>query len=100
MGQSTASGTVSRPAASSSPFSVSLTVPSPPTATMRRAPSASAPRASSVAWPGALVKRGSKAPSRAVSSARICTQRLAAPPLFAAGLMMTAKAWFSFIIQY
>ena len=64
-GQSTASGSLRRPDGSSRPFRVSFTVPSPPTATKRRAPSASAVRARCVAWPGASVKRGSKGPSRA-----------------------------------
>jgi hypothetical protein len=38
MGQSTASGSLRRPDGSSRPFRVSFTVPSPPTATKRRAP--------------------------------------------------------------
>ena len=43
-----------------------------------------------VAWPGAAVKRGWKGPRRRASSAPIAGQRLAAPPLWAAGLTITA----------
>ncbi len=53
----------------------------------RRTPSA---RASALAWPVTVVKRGSNGPSRAVSSASIANQFLAVPPLSAAGLTITA----------
>src|SRR5581483_4820849 len=68
------------------PFTTSFSVPSPPTATTRAAPPATALRASSVSWPGR--SENSVSPASPSCSARwaSCGQRRPVRPLSDAGL--------------
>src|SRR5438105_10185165 len=76
----------STPSRSAMPFTTSFSVPSPPTATTRRAPPSTAPRASSIKCPGCSEK--SVSPSSPSADARRASsgQRFPVAPLLDAGL--------------
>src|SRR5438552_1210883 len=78
----TASSTPSRPA---TPFTISLTVPSPPTATRRRAPLPAASFARSTRCPGRSERNVSPMSPRSAASCAISGQRLPVAPLSDAG---------------
>src|SRR4051794_8550771 len=75
------------------PFTTSLSVPSPPTATTSSAPRATASRASSIRWPGCSER--SVSPCRPSADARRASsgQRLPVAPFPEAGLTRKTVVW-------
>ena len=86
---SSASGAIAEPP-SKNPFTTSLTVPSPPTATTRRGPPRRPARASSVAWPGRSVRTVSASTPSDESVPASFSQSRPTAPLRAAGLTITS----------
>ena len=76
------------PLAPTRPLTTSCTVPSPPTATTTSAPAMLASRASSVACPGASVRRSSTRRPRRCASATSSGHSCPVLPLAEAGLMI------------
>src|SRR3954470_2667156 len=77
---------VAVPPARCSPFTASLRVPSPPTATTRSAPPRAACSARSIRWPGRSEKSVSPASPRPAARCASSGQRLPVAPLLDAGL--------------
>jgi hypothetical protein len=85
---------------SKKPFATSDTVPSPPTATISRAPSRSAARVSSDACPAASVARTSRSSPHAAAARAISGQRRAVRPWSEAGFTtMTPAVWALMVVH-